>query len=126
MGCGWLALGLAVAGVALPLLPTAPFVLLAAACFMRSSERLHAGLVEHPILGEHVRDYVAGKGLQRRTKVVALSSLWASVSISVTVFAPPRVACVALVAVAALVSVYIAGLPTCEPEGRDHLESADG
>jgi len=123
MGCGWLALGLGVVGMVLPILPTAPFVLLAAACFMRSSRRLHAKLVEHPALGIHVRDYLAGRGLQRRTKVAAFASLWVSVSVSVTLFTP-RAVSVALVTIAALVTLYIARLPTCEPEGPE-LEAAD-
>ncbi|MDP2232810.1 MAG: YbaN family protein, partial [Actinomycetota bacterium] len=98
-------------------LPTAPFVLVAAACFMRSSERLHTWVVEHPTFGIHVRDYLAGKGLKRRTKAVALATLWSSVSISVTVFVPLLVADMAIVAIAALVTVYIVRLPTCDPEG---------
>lgn len=117
MGCGWIALGLGAAGLVLPILPTAPFVLVAAACFMRSSERLHAWVVEHPTLGIHIRDYLAGKGLQRRTKVVALATLWASVSISVMVFVPLLVADMAIAAIAALVTVYIVRLPTSDPEG---------
>ena len=116
MGCGWLALGLGAAGLFLPILPTAPFVLLAAACFLRSSERLHSWIVEHPTLGVHVRDYLAGKGLRRRSKVMAYGSLWASVSLSVVVFVPWLVADVAIIVIAMAVTLYIARLPTCDPE----------
>ncbi|MGE5229565.1 MAG: YbaN family protein, partial [Deltaproteobacteria bacterium] len=60
LACGWTSLGLGVVGLAVPVLPTVPFVLLAAACFVRSSERCHRWLVTHPVFGRHVADYEAG------------------------------------------------------------------
>src|SRR5262245_46879620 len=54
---GWLAMGLGLAGVFLPLLPTTPFLLLAAACFVRSSPRLHARLLAHPRLGPFLEQW---------------------------------------------------------------------
>lgn len=56
---GWLSLGLGVLGVFLPLLPTTPFVLLAAFFFSKGSERLHRWLVEHPKMGRYIRDWEA-------------------------------------------------------------------
>ena len=116
LALGWLFLGLGALGLFLPVLPTTPFVLLAAACFLRSSERLHRWLVEHPTFGVHIGDYLEGKGLQRRTKVVALVTLWASVSFSTVFFVPLPVADIIIVAIAAAVTVYILRLPTCDPE----------
>lgn len=113
LACGWAALGLGAIGLFIPILPTAPFVLLAAACFMRSSERLHAWVVEHPTFGIHVRDYLAGKGLQRRSKVLALVTLWASVLMSTALFVSLLLVDIVLVCTAATVSIYIVRLPTC-------------
>jgi len=56
---GVLALGLGILGVFVPLLPTTPFVLLAAYFFSRGSERLHRWLADHPVLGRYVRDWEA-------------------------------------------------------------------
>lgn len=56
---GMLALTLAILGIFLPLLPTAPFVLLAAWFFSKGSEPLHRWLVEHPRFGHYVRDWEA-------------------------------------------------------------------
>ena len=52
---GFLALGLGGLGVLLPLLPTVPFIILAAYCFARSDETLERWLVEHPTFGTHIR-----------------------------------------------------------------------
>lgn len=106
-------MGLGVVGIAVPVLPTAPFVLVAAACFARSSDRLHGWLVSHPRFGCHIEDYLAGRGLQARTKRVALLTLWASVTVSVVLFVPLLIADLVVIAVAAAVSVYLLRLPTC-------------
>ena len=115
--CGWTALGLGIVGLAVPVLPTVPFVLLAAWCFLRSSERWHQWLVSHPVFGRHIADYLAGRGLRAPTKVVALATLWASVLLSVVVFVPLLMIDVLLLAIAAAVSVYLLRLPTWAPGG---------
>jgi uncharacterized membrane protein YbaN (DUF454 family) len=99
-----------------PVLPTAPFVLLAAACFMRSSERLHGWLVRHPLFGCHIEDYLAGRGLRAKTKFVALLTLWASVAASAALFVPLLLVDLLLIAIAAGVTLYIMRLPTCAAE----------
>ena len=109
-----ISLGLGAAGIVLPVLPTAPFVLLAAACFMRSSERLHSWVIGHPWFGHHISDYLAGKGLRAKTKFVALVTLWASVIASTALFIPLLVADVAVIVVAIAVSAYVLRLPTCD------------
>lgn len=114
LGIGWLSLGLGVLGIVLPLLPTAPFVLLAAACFMRSSSRMHDWLVGHPLLGAHISDYLRGRGLRRQTKSVALVTLWLSVSMSSWLLVPLAYADAAMVLMAAGVTIHILRLPTCE------------
>ena len=90
-----------------------PFLLLAAACFLRGSERRHRWLVSHPVFGPPIADYLSGRGLRPRAKAVALVSLWASVLLSVLAFVPHLAADLALLGVAAAVSVYILRLPTC-------------
>jgi uncharacterized membrane protein YbaN (DUF454 family) len=59
LAAGWLSLGFGLVGVFLPLLPTTPFVLLAAYLFSRGSEHLHRWLVEHPRFGQYIRDWEA-------------------------------------------------------------------
>jgi len=121
LACGWTSLGLGAAGLVLPVLPTVPFVLLAAACFLRGSEKQYRWLVSHPVFGPHISDYLAGKGLRPRAKITALATLWASVLLSVLVFVPLLAADVVVLAIAAAVSVYILRLPT----NRDRRRTTD-
>ncbi|MDH2327862.1 YbaN family protein [Cereibacter sp. SYSU M97828] len=74
---GVLALGLGMAGIVLPLLPTVPFLLLAAWCFARSSARLHGWLMQHPLLGPPIRDWDARGAVSRRAKIAASGSMLA-------------------------------------------------
>ncbi|WP_298825822.1 YbaN family protein [uncultured Piscinibacter sp.] len=79
---GAVCLALGVAGIFLPLLPTTPFVLLAAFCFSRGSERVEAWLLAHPRFGPMVADWRARRAVPRRAKqlawaMMAAGSAWA-------------------------------------------------
>lgn len=79
---GWLSVLLGVIGIFLPVLPTTPFLLLAAACFMHSSTRFYDWLVSHPRLGPWIHDYLEGQGIPLRGKVYAISLMWLSIALS--------------------------------------------
>lgn len=79
---GWLSVVLGVVGIFLPVLPTTPFLLLAAGCFARSSERFYNWLVKHPKLGPWIRDYLEGNGIPLKGKVYAIGLMWLSISFS--------------------------------------------
>lgn len=83
--CGGVALALGVLGVVLPLLPTTPFVLLAAWCFARSSPRLHNWLVTHPRLGPMIRDWNEHGAIPPRAKRMALLAIGAAFLLSVAI-----------------------------------------
>ncbi|QYJ76652.1 MULTISPECIES: YbaN family protein [Shewanella] len=82
---GLISLVLGVAGVFLPLLPTVPFVLLAAFCFARSSERLHRWLMTHPWFADALNNWEQKKAIRRglKRKAMVLSSLSFAISIAV-------------------------------------------
>ncbi|MDE0915798.1 MAG: YbaN family protein [Planctomycetota bacterium] len=79
---GGLFVGIGSIGVLLPGLPTTPFMLLAAACFARSSERFYNWLISNPLFGEGVRRYRAGHGIRPRVKFAAASLAGLSTSYS--------------------------------------------
>ena len=82
LAIGWLSVILGIIGIFLPVLPTTPFLLLAAACFARSSRRFSLWLVEHPRLGPWVRDYLDGQGIPLKAKIYSIALMWASISLS--------------------------------------------
>ncbi|MCS6776846.1 MAG: YbaN family protein [Chloroherpetonaceae bacterium] len=79
-GHGFVALG--VVGLFVPLLPTTSFLLLASACYVRSSEKHYQRLLNSPVLGSLLRDYYQKRGVTVRTKVTALTVLWVALGYS--------------------------------------------
>ena len=86
---GLLALLLGVAGIVLPLLPTVPFLLLAAWCFARSSERLHLWLINHQRLGPPIRDWQQRGAISTGAKRMASISMLAVFVLSVMLGVAP-------------------------------------
>jgi uncharacterized protein len=83
IGAGLLSVGLGVLGIFLPLLPTTPFLLLAAACFIRSSSRLHHWLITHPWFGDYIYYYQRYRAISLRVKITSLALLWLTIGYSV-------------------------------------------
>lgn len=80
LGC--LSIVLGIFGIFLPLLPTTPFLLLAAYFFTRSSKRLHNWLIHHKTFGKYIYDYQTYRAMDRKTKRVAIVSMWCSLLFS--------------------------------------------
>ncbi len=74
-GLGFVFVVLGAIGVLLPLLPTTPFLILAAACFARSSEKWHAWLLRNRIFGPMVKDWETKRCINRRVQLVAIASI---------------------------------------------------
>ena len=82
--------GIGMTGVFLPILPTTPFVLLAAICFSKGSMKMHDKLLNSKLLGGYIRDYKEGKGMLLGRKITALIFLWVSIGYSI-IFAVPNI-----------------------------------
>lgn len=79
---GLMALALGTAGLVLPLLPTTPFMLLAAAAFAKSSPWLHGWLIGHRLLGPPIRDWRDHRAINPRAKRMALTAMAAAFGVS--------------------------------------------
>lgn len=112
---GWLSLVLGIIGIFLPLLPTTPFILLAAACFLRTSEKLYRWLTSHPRFGPYIVDYLAGRGVPRSAKISAFLLMWPSLLITAFVLTQSPVVRVILPLIGVATSLYILWLPTVAP-----------
>lgn len=93
-------------GVALPVLPTTPFVIVAALCFSTSSPRMYGWITGNRYFGEYIENYREGKGVSRRTKAYALIFLWSMLVISGIIMAN-GIALLVLPVVGAAVSAHI-------------------
>lgn len=109
---GVMALGLGALGVVLPLLPTVPFLLLAAFCFARSSERLHNWLLTHPLFGPPIENWRQSGAISRRAKWAATLSIAAAFSISLILGLRPL-----LLAIQAVTLIAVSLFIWTRPEG---------
>ncbi len=107
VAAGFFFVGLGVVGAFLPLLPTTPFLLLAAACFARSSERFYRWLLGNRWFGVYLRDYREGRGIPVRIKVVTIGALWVVIGLSAAFAVSSLIVRVILLLIAAAVTAHI-------------------
>ena len=96
-----------IVGIFVPMLPTTPFLLLAAACYMRSSERFYRWLTHNRYLGAYIRNYIEGKGIPVKVKVITLTLLWVTIGLSAYFGTDNLIVRIVLGAVAVGVTVHI-------------------
>jgi uncharacterized membrane protein YbaN (DUF454 family) len=108
---GTLSVGLGVLGIFLPLLPTTVFLLLAAACYARSSDRFYLWLINHRWLGSYIRNHYEGRGMRRRDKVLTLIVLWAGIGATAIWSVEAVWIRVVLAGIAIAVTAHVARLP---------------
>jgi uncharacterized protein len=109
---GTISFAIACIGVVLPLLPTTPFLLLAVACYLRSSKHMYNWLLNHKLFGQYIKNYLEGKGMSLRAKVISLAFLWTIISYSSLFVMPILIAQVILLVVALAVTLHLTILPT--------------
>jgi len=103
---GTIFLALGIIGIVFPILPTTPFLLLSATCYVRSSEKAYNWLIHNKLFGKIIRDYREGRGLPIQIKVITIILLWITIFISIlfiTIFWVQ----ILLIIIASLVSIHI-------------------
>jgi uncharacterized membrane protein YbaN (DUF454 family) len=108
IAAGTLCAGLGIIGIFVPILPTTPFLLLAAACYMRSSERFYRWLTSNRIFGDYVKNYIEGRGMPAKIKISTILLLWLTIGLSITFAVQSLVIRIVLLCVAAGVTTHIA------------------
>ena len=120
LGLGFTALG--VVGAFLPLLPTTPFLLLASACYLRGSKRMHRRLLNNRVFGEYLRNFEAGRGIPLKAKITALILMWASLSFSIyKVQIAPLQFMLAMIGIG--VTIFLLKMKTLDMESADTRHS---
>lgn len=116
---GTICVALAVLGLFLPLLPTTPFLLLAAACYARSSETMHRWLLTNRWFGEYIRSYRAGEPVPLRRTIPAITLLWLTIGYTAIAAVSLLWVRLLLLAVAIGVTVHLVSISTiaCSRKG---------
>ncbi|MGB2813532.1 MAG: YbaN family protein [Dehalococcoidales bacterium] len=94
-------------GIFVPVLPTTPFLLLAAACYLRSSRKLYNWLLGNRFFGTYVRNYLHGRGMPRKVKIATISLLWITIACSIIFAVQALIIRVILLIIAIGVTVHI-------------------
>jgi uncharacterized membrane protein YbaN (DUF454 family) len=113
---GFVCIVLGSIGIVLPLLPTTPFLLLAAACFIRSSDNLYQRLISNKHFGRYLQYYREGRGVPISTKVIGISTLWITIGFSAIYATDLLVVRIILVLIAIGVTAHLVVLPTYRPD----------
>ena len=118
LGC--VGLGIGAVGAVVPMLPAFPFLLLAAFCFARSSEKLHTWFINTKLYKDNLEDYVAGKGMTRKTKVRIMVTVTVLMSIGFIMMHAVPVGRIVLACVWAFHILYfLFGVKTIPTENRE-------
>lgn len=116
---GTIAVILGVIGIVLPVLPTTPFLLLAAACYVRASQRCYQWLITNRWLGDYIRNYREGRGIPLRTKIVVIACLWLTIGYSALWVVPVLPGKILLFGIAVGVTYHLTvGVKTLKPDAR--------
>ena len=104
---GSISLGLGVLGIILPLLPTTPLLLLSAACYIRSSDKLYQWLITNKYVGSYILNYRLGKGIPLKAKIIGVSLLWISILYTIVFVVPLVVVKILLFLIASYFTWFI-------------------
>ena len=112
IGLGTIFLALGVIGVVVPGLPTTPFLLLAAAFYVRSSDRLYSWLLNHKVFGKIIRDFRETRSISLRTKVISIGMMWAMILLSILLFIENLTVEITVAALGVVGTVVLLLIPT--------------
>lgn len=116
LSCGYISLTLGIIGIVVPLLPTTPFILLASACFVRSSTSLNRWLLNHRVFGNYIYAFQHFHAISKKSKVTALFLLWICIVCSCLFVVSVWWIRILLIIIAISVSIYLLSFKTLTNE----------
>ncbi len=122
--CGTASLGLGIVGIFLPILPTTPFVLLAAFCYGRGSRRFYSWLVDRSPFRSYIINYRAGRKLPMPQRVLTILLLWLSIGTTVAFLTTSAWLRALLLVVACGVTIHLSGMRLSLPPLRGWIKRA--
>ncbi len=113
---GSISLGTGIIGIFVPGLPTTSFLLITAACYVRSSPKLYNWLINHKVYGKFIRDYQEKKAMALKHKISALIMMWSSITISTLFFIKNEIVIIIVVLCGIIGTVVILSVRTLKEE----------
>lgn len=103
--------GVGIIGILVPLLPTTPFLLLAAYCFNQGSEKMRNWFKNNKLIGSYISNYYEKKGVPLRSKIIGIILLWITIGISIHFISIIYIR-ILLAVILIGVTIYLISLPT--------------
>lgn len=116
MTIGFLSLALGIVGALLPILPTAPFLILAAFCFANTNKRFHRYLVEHPQLGPPITDWEKHRVIRKKSKWLATIAILIGAGVAFAIIGPHYIFFATYGAIVPLILLFIWTKPSHPPD----------
>jgi uncharacterized membrane protein YbaN (DUF454 family) len=105
---------LGVIGIFIPLLPTTPFLLLAAACYIKGSKKFYDWLIKNRWLGQYIKNYQDGEGIPFKVKIITIIVLWLTIIISTILFVSNLIIQIILFIISMGVTIHIIKIKTLD------------
>lgn len=110
IACGHILTVIGVIGIFLPILPTMPFLLLAAVCFYKSSRKHYNRMINTKFIGTHLKNYLENKEMSKGAKIFSIVFLWSSILLSVVFFVKNIYLRIFVLLVAVFVTIHLVNL----------------
>lgn len=111
---GFIIMSIGLVGIIIPGLPTTPLMILAAACYARSSQKFYDWIINNKMFGEHVKNYREGKGIPKKSKPIILGTMWIFVLFAVLIAIPdsaPPVSKITTLILALIGTIFVLRIP---------------
>ena len=116
---GFIVMVVGLIGIVVPGLPTTPLMILAAACYAKSSQKFYDWIINNKLFGHHVKNYREGKGIPKKSKPIILGTLWTFVLFAVLIAIPdsvPPIAKISVLVLAVIGTIVIVRIPNLKPQ----------